>query len=380
MSIGTYAIVETTLREGEQSPQVHFTTDQKIDIAHALDEFGVEYLELTSPMASEQSFEDAKRICALGLRTKVLTHVRCHMTDVKKAIDTGVDGVNMLFGSSEWLRKYSHGRSIDQIIEQATEVASYVKSQGVEIRYSNEDAFRTAPEDLLRIYQAVDAIGVNRVGLADTVGIATPMQVYNVVSAVSGVVNADIEFHAHNDTGCAIANALMALEAGASLIDVTVLGIGERNGITPLGGLIARLYAIDKPLVQKYQLKNLAPLERLVADIIGMEIPMSNYITGGSAFYHKAGLHTNAVLKNPRAYEIFDPEDFGMSRTIEIGHRLAGWNALKARAKELGLDFTDQELRDVAKLIKNTADQHPLSPAEVDTILRDEHAALQVAA
>ncbi len=380
MSIQNYSIVETTLREGEQSPQVHFTTGEKVEIAQALDEFGVEYIELTSPMASEQSFQDAKRICSLGLRAKILTHVRCHITDVKKAIETGVDGINMLFGSSEWLRKYSHGRNIDQIIEQATEVASYVKDQGVEIRYSNEDAFRTDPEDLIRIYKAVDSIGVNRVGLADTVGIATPMQVHHVVSAVAEAVNADVEFHVHNDTGCAIANALMALEAGASLIDVTVLGIGERNGITPLGGLIARLYVIDKSLVQKYQLKRLAFLERLVADIIDMEIPMSNYITGGGAFYHKAGLHTNAVLKNPKAYEIFDPEDFGMSRTIEIGHRLAGWNALKARAQELGLDFTDQELREVAKLIKNTADERPLSPAEVDTILCNESAALQVAA
>ena len=380
MSIQDFCVVETTLREGEQSPQVHFTTEQKIEIAHALDDFGVEYIELTSPMASEQSFEDAKRICALGLRAKILTHVRCHITDVKKAIETGVDGINMLFGSSEWLRKYSHGRSIEQIIEQATEVAAYVKSQGVEIRYSNEDAFRTAPEDLIRIYKAVDAIGVNRVGLADTVGIATPMQVYNVISAVANVVQADIEFHAHNDTGCAIANALMALEAGAKLIDVTVLGIGERNGITPLGGLIARLYAIDKTSVQKYQLKQLIAVERLVADIIGMEIPMSNYITGGAAFYHKAGLHTNAVLKNPKAYEIFDPEDFGMSRTIEIGHRLAGWHALRARAKELNLDFTDQELREVARIIKNSADKRPLSPAEVDTMLRDEYAALQMAA
>lgn len=380
MSIQNYSIVETTLREGEQAPQVHFTTEQKIEIAQALDEFGVEYIELTSPMASEQSFQDAKRICSLGLRAKILTHVRCHMTDVKKAIDTGVDGVNMLFGSSEWLRKYSHGRSIDQIIKQATEVALYVKSQGVEVRYSNEDAFRTDPEDLIRIYKAVDLIGVNRVGLADTVGIATPMQVFKVISSVAEVVNADIEFHAHNDTGCAIANALMALEAGASLIDVTILGIGERNGITPLGGLVARLYSLDKSLVQKYQLKKLIALEHLLAGIIDMEIPMSNYITGGGAFYHKAGLHTNAVLKNPKSYEIFDPEDFGMSRTIEIGHRLAGWHALKARAKELGLDFSDEELREIASLVKNTADQRPLSPAEVDTILRNEYAALQTAA
>ncbi len=380
MSIQNFQIVETTLREGEQAPQVHFTTDQKLEIARALDEFGVEYIEVTSPMASEQSYQDARKICQLGLRAKVLTHVRCHKTDVQKAIESGVDGVNMLFGSSEWLRKYSHGRNIEQIIEQATDVASYVKRQGVEVRYSNEDAFRTDPADLLRIYKAVDAIGVNRVGLADTVGIATPMQVFKVISAVAEVVSADIEFHVHNDTGCAIANALMALEAGASLIDVTILGIGERNGITPLGGLIARLYSLDKALVQKYQLKKLMELERLVADIIDMEIPMNNYITGGGAFYHKAGMHTNAVLKNPQAYEIFDPQDFGMSRTIEIGHRLAGWHALKARARELELLFSDDELRGVAKRIKNTADKRPLSPEEVDTILRDEHAALQKAA
>ncbi len=377
MSIQNYKIVETTLREGEQSPYVFFTTAQKIEIARALDDFGVEYIELTSPIASEQSFLDAKCLCALGLHAKILTHVRCHISDVKKAIETNVDGINVLFGSSEWLRKYSHGRNINQIIDQASEVISYIKQQGLEVRYSNEDAFRTPLEDLLKIYKALDAVGVDRVGLADTVGIATPMQVFEVVSAVNQVVSVDIEFHAHNDTGCAIANALMALQAGASLIDVTVLGIGERNGITSLGGLIARLYSLDKTLVQKYRIEKLFQIEKSVAKMINMGIPVNNYITGRDAFYHNAGLHTKAVLQNPHTYEIFDPQDFGLNRTIGVGHRLAGWHALKARAVEIGLSFPERDIREMSTLMKNAAVQRHLSQEEVDILLRNWHTSLQ---
>ena len=122
------------------------------------------------------------------------------------------------------------------------------------MRFSTEDSLRSDPEDLYRVYEAVDKIGVHRVGVADTVGIGNPRQIYDLVSELRRRVKADIEFHGHNDTGCAIANAFAALEAGATHIDTSVLGIGERNGITSLGGLIARIYAINPALVAKYNL------------------------------------------------------------------------------------------------------------------------------
>jgi homocitrate synthase len=176
------------------------------------------------------------------------------MNDARLAVETGVDGLDVVIGTSSFLREHSHGKDMTYITETAIEVINFVKSKGLEVRFSSEDSFRSDLVDLLSLYKAVNAVGVHRVGVADTVGCATPRQVYDLVRTLRGVVGCDIECHFHNDTGCAIANAYCALEAGATRmlnllprttvnpcnftdkrkldIDTSVIGIGERNGIT----------------------------------------------------------------------------------------------------------------------------------------------------
>lgn len=370
MTIQNFAIIESTLREGEQFVNAFFTTEQKIRIATLLDAFGVEYLELTSPCASPQSEADIRAIVRLGLKAKILTHTRCTLEDARRAVDTGVDGVDVVIGTSSYLRQFSHGKSIEEIIDMASEVVSYLKEQGVEVRFSTEDSFRSDPADLFRVYEAVDKLGVNRVGIADTVGVATPLQVYNLVRELRSRVSCDIEFHGHNDSGCAIANAYMALEAGATHVDTSVLGIGERNGITPLGGLIARLYSLNPDLVRrKYNLPLLREIDRVVAELVGVDIPFNNYITGFAAFTHKAGIHAKAILNNPSTYEILRPEDFGMTRYIHIAHRLTGWNAVRHRAEQLGLNLDDATIKRLTAHIKALADERALTLDDVDRLL-----------
>jgi len=369
--IERFAIIDSTLREGEQFAKASFSTGQKVEIALALDDFGVDYIELTSPSASPGSERDARIISSLGLKAKILTHTRCAMEDARLAVDTGVDGVDILFGTSSVLRDFSHGKNVDQIIDAASEVIAFIRSKGIEVRFSSEDSFRSEEADLLRIYQAVDAMGVDRVGIADTVGVATPRQVFALASEIRHHVSCDIEFHGHNDTGCAIANSFAALEAGATHIDTTVLGIGERNGITPLGGLLARLYTVNRELISRYQLGNLMRLDQLVASMAGIEIPFNNYITGEAAFTHKAGIHTKAMLNNSECYEIIEPADFGLERTIAVGHKLTGRHAVAHRASQLGLHFGEIELRDVTAEIKRMADSGPLSEDVLDSLLRD---------
>ncbi len=365
----SFSLVETTLREGEQFATARFTSEQRVAIAQALDAFGVEYIELTSPAASPQSARDLATIAHLGLNARIVTHTRCHMDDVRLAVENGAQGVNMLFATSEQLRNVSHGRSIDQLISEAQDVIAYLKQYDVEIRFSCEDSFRTSLTDLLRVYAAIDSTNIERIGLADTVGIATPDQVYEVVQAVRAVVRCDIEFHGHNDTGCAIANAFCALQAGATHIDVTVLGIGERNGIAPLGGFIARLLSLNPQLVAKYQLEMLPQLDQMIADMVGVQIPFNNYITGMTAFTHKAGMHTKAVLSDPRSYEVLDPTLFGRSRTVEFAHRLTGWHAVAERARELGITLSEQQARAAAARLKAISDERSLAVGEVDEIL-----------
>ncbi|GAB4547950.1 MAG: homocitrate synthase [Anaerolineae bacterium] len=373
MSLENFAIIESTLREGEQFTGAHFTPDQKIEIAEVLDEFGVEMLELSSPVSSPQNEADVRRIVGLKLRAKILTHIRCNKDDALKALDTGVDGLDIVIGTSPELRKYSHGKSIDEIIDLAREVLSFIRSQAPNIilRFSTEDSFRSSEADLLRVYLAVAEMGVlNRLGVADTVGIATPNQVYDLVSLLRRLTKLDVEFHGHNDSGCAIANAYAALEGGATHVDTTVLGIGERNGITPLGGLLARMYLVNRELVmKKYKLEMLYDLDHMIAEMVGVHVPFNNYITGFAAFTHKAGIHTKAVLAAPETYESINPEHFGLKRQVQIAHRLTGWNAVKSRAQELGLSLTDAQIKSATADIKARADTRIVTPEEVDELL-----------
>ena len=280
--------------------------------------------------------------------------------------------IHMMFGTSAELQAFSHGKTIEFICNRAAEMTRYCKSAGAEVRFSGEDAFRSKVEDLDRVFEAVVEAGVDRIGLPDTVGRSTPLEVYQVVSRFRAKFpSTQIEFHVHNDTGCAVANSWAALEAGATHIDTTVLGIGERNGITPLGGIVARLYAIDRALVAKYDLKQLKALDELVAQKVGIDIPFTQPLTSPTAFHHRAGIHTNAILRSPASYEIFNLDDFGLTRTLDRAHRLIGKNVIKYRAAELGLSLDDNLLYEVTWEIKTMSDQERLNPEYVDRLLRE---------
>ncbi len=374
MPFENYSIIESTLREGEQFSTATFTTEQKLEIAGLLDDFGVEMIEMTSPSASPQSEADIRAVVGLGLKARILTHIRCNMDDAKRALDTGVHGLDIVIGTSPQLMQHSHGKSIRQIIDLAGEVMQYIREQqpNIILRFSTEDTFRSREADLLRVYLAVADLGmVNRLGVADTVGVALPTQVYAMVHQLVRLTGLHIEFHGHNDSGCAIANACAALEAGATHIDTTVLGIGERNGITPLGGFVARLYTIKRHYVEKYNLRLLPQIDQLIANYCEIDIPFNNYVTGASAFIHKAGIHAKAVLADPNTYEILKPEDFGLNREIAIGHRLTGWNSIRDRAISLGLTLDDNTVRDITRIIKQQADTKPMSLAEIDGLLSE---------
>ncbi|KFY89208.1 hypothetical protein V500_05870 [Pseudogymnoascus sp. VKM F-4518 (FW-2643)] len=373
---GRFKIIESTLREGEQFASAFFDTATKVKIATALSDFGVDYIELTSPAASPQSKADCETICKLGLKAKILTHVRCTMEDAKLAVETGVDGVDVVIGTSSFLREFSHGKDMAYITKSAIEVIEFVKSKGLEIRFSSEDSFRSDFVDLLTLYKAVDEAGVDRVGIADTVGCASPRTVYELIRTLRGVISqkTDIETHFHNDTGCAIANAFVALEAGATHVDTSVLGIGERNGITPLGGFLARMIVEDRDYVlSKYKLQKLKEIEDMVAEAVEVNIPFNNYVTGFCSFTHKAGIHAKAILNNPSTYEILNPADFGMTRYVHFASRITGWNAIKSRVEQLGLKMTDDQVKALTAKIKELADIRPLAIDDTDAVIRSFH-------
>lgn len=367
-----WTLVDSTLREGEQFDGAHFSTDDKVAIADALDALGVEHIEVTTPVASPQSRRDAEILCRRGYRAKVVTHVQTRKSAAQVALDTGAQGINLLFGTSQQLAR-AHGRDIRGIIHEALEVIRFIREQDprVEVRFSAEDAFRSGLADLRELYGAV-APHVDRVGVADTVGVATPAQVRRLVSEVRSVVGpeVDIEFHGHDDTGCAVANACEAVAAGATHIDTCVLGIGERNGITPLGSFLARMFTLEPSAVKaRYRLDRVPELDRMVAGMVGVRIPFNNCVTGDRAFSHKAGMHLHAILQDPAAYEAYPPDAFGVQRRLILGSRLTGKNALSHRAAELGLRIDPDALSQLTHHVKARADQRELSMSELDAEL-----------
>lgn len=372
MTKPTWKLIDTTLREGEQFARGTFRTEDKLEIARALDTFGVEYIEVTSPAASPQSQRDAAQIVKLGLGARVITHSRCVLDDVRAALETGVRGIGLLFATSRILRDSSHGKSIQQIIDAMGPPIELALRSGLEVRFSAEDAFRSEVPDLVAVYQAAEKLGVHRVGIADTVGIATPRQVYALFREIRRAVRCDIGFHGHDDTGCAVANAYEAVAAGATHVDVSVLGIGERVGITPLGGLVARMFSLEpQSVAERYRLGQLRELERLVARVTGVEIPFDNYVTGETAYSHKAGMHLKAMMANPGSYEIIPPEAFGLTRRLIVGSRLTGRHAIAYRAREMGITYGESELKALTRRIKELADAGELSEEQLDKVLRE---------
>ncbi len=368
----SWKLIDSTLREGEQFARASFRTQDKLEIARALDTFGVEYVEVTSPAASPQSQRDAIEIVRLGLGARVITHSRCVVDDVRAALDTGVRGIGFFFATSRILRESSHGRSIQQVIDAMGPPLELALSAGLEVRFSAEDAFRSDVPDLLAVYRAAERMGVHRVGIPDTVGIATPRQVYALVREIRREVRCDVGFHGHDDTRCAVANAYEAIAAGATHVDVSVLGIGERVGITPLGGLVARMFSLEPQAVaERYRLGQLKELERIVARATGIEIPFNTPVTGETAYSHKAGMHLKAMMSNPGSYEIIPPEAFGLARRLVLGSRLTGKHAIAYRARELGITFGESELKAITGKIKELADSGELSEARLDTVLRE---------
>ena len=366
----TLAILDSTLREGEQFAGAFFSLEQKLAIARLLDAIGVTYLEVPSPIVSPMAQRTVSALCELNLRARIVAHVRCVDADVLAALDTPVFGVNLFYGTSTELRTFSHGRRIDQILADAVPLIQRIRSAGRYVRFSAEDAFRSDLVDMLTVFDAVVDAGVQRIGLPDTVGVATPHQVEQLVRlCAERYPHVGIEFHGHNDTGCANANTVTAFDAGADCLDVTVMGIGERNGIASLSGLIAQLYVHHSELLAAYDLTQLSPLDHFVAGCLNLTIPFNAPITAQCAFTHRAGVHTKAVLRNPRSYEILNPGDFGLMRHVDVGSPFTGRYAVGHRAAMLGLHLSATEVCYLTQALKERAEQGSLNQVEVDAFI-----------
>ena len=347
------ALLDTTLREGEQARGIQFNRDQKLAIAQAIDGIGIDYLEVGHPAAAPAIAADARAIARQNLRAQTVAHARAIEADVEAAAAAEVDWVGIFFSVTDAAMEARFRRdeaACTALIVRAIETA---KAHGLRVRYTPEDTVRADPAVVARVAAAAVAAGADRIALADTTGCMTPDGMAARVQALASApgVHVPLHAHCHNDLGLATANALAAFDAGAQVADVSVLGLGERAGITDLAQLATALTTQGIVAPERYHLARLPALYDLVAEAAGIAIPAWAPLVGRNAFSHNAGLHVSAVLVDPAFYESVPAHLVGRDRHIVID-RLSGQAAVAHRLTRLGREATREEVTLVLDVVK----------------------------
>jgi homocitrate synthase len=329
-----------------------------IPIMKKLDNFGIQYMELPNPRISEEMVEEISSIILYRnqhhLRIKLLLHVRLIEEDINAAIACkGIDGLNITIGTSKTLATNSHRLTINDICKRAKYLLQSIDRKNLIIRFSGEDSFRSDEKDLYYLLSEL-APYMDRFGIPDTLGIATSSQIKTLIDGCKAITTKmAYECHFHNDSGCATANAFEAWLCGVRYINTTILGIGERNGITSMADFVARMYTYDKSTLKDFNLMKLVTIHQVAANIFGFSIPPNTPIIGDVCFYHKAGIHTKAMLNNNNTYQAIDPNDFGLKTQIAKFSSLTGWNTVKHALSEIGIDLPDEKVKLLTQTIKS---------------------------
>jgi 2-isopropylmalate synthase len=348
-------VLDTTLRDGEQTPGVSLTPLEKLEIAEALDRLGVDVIEAGFPITSKGEQEAVKGIARAGLRAEVSGLARSEKVDIDTAIACGVSGVHVFLSSSDVHLQNQFHITRERMLEQSAEAVRYAKSFGVKVEFSAMDATRTDIGFFKQVVKSVTEAGADRFDIPDTVGIATPQMMVEYVSAARSVSDIMLSLHCHNDYGLAVANSLAGVMAGADQVHVTINGIGERSGNTSLEEFVmacSNLYGLHTGV--NYQL--LYETSRLVHRLTGVPIQPNKAIIGENAFGHESGIHTDGVLSNPSTYEPFDPSMVGRTRWLQAGKH-SGRHGVSAQLRGMGLKPKEESLRLIVARVKEMGDK-----------------------
>ncbi|MDI3508812.1 MAG: homocitrate synthase NifV [Clostridiales bacterium] len=333
--------VDTTLRDGEQTAGVVFANTEKLEIAKMLDELGVDQLEVGIPTMGGDEEEAIRAIVKANLKASIMAWNRAVVADVQHSIDCGVDAVAISISTSDIHIQYKLQKSREWVLESMVKAVEFAKKNGVYVSVNAEDASRTDDEFLATFARTAKEAGADRLRFCDTMGILDPFMTYDKITTLLNNVDIDIEMHTHNDFGMATANALAGLKAGANYVGVTVNGLGERAGNAALEEVIMAIkyvwgYKVD------VDTKKFKALSEYVATASGRELPIWKAIVGSNMFAHEAGIHADGVIKNPRTYEVFNPEEVGLERQIVIGKH-SGTAAIKNKFKEYGIQLDEKD-------------------------------------
>ena len=347
-------IFDTTLRDGEQTPGVALTVDEKIQIATKLNNLGVDKIEVGFPASSKGEIESAKQIKSLGLKSTLVGLSRSLRKDVDAVLNSDLEYIHTFIGTSPLHRDYKLKMSKEKIIETAVDAIEYDRDHGLTVEFSAEDATRTERNFLFEVFNEAVSAGADFLDVPDTVGILTPIMAREIITDIKDNFSIPISVHFHNDFGLATANTLTAIECGANQAHVTVNGLGERTGNCSLEELVMSLksaYGIDLEL----DTTRLYSLSHLVGRLTGVKMPVNKPIVGDNAFAHESGIHVHGILNNASTYEPMSPEMVGHSRRIVLGKH-TGANAIKSKLKEYHIDLDSEQFDKVFAEIKSLGD------------------------
>jgi 2-isopropylmalate synthase len=360
-------IFDTTLRDGEQSPGCSMTQPEKLRMARALAELGVDVIEAGFPIASRGDWEAVHQVAAEVRGPIIAGLARCNSADIDKAWSAvrvaEKPRIHVFLATSAIHREHKLGMAKEQIIHTAVEGVKYARSLCADIEFSPEDASRTELEFLQEVVEAVIDAGATTINIPDTVGYTVPEEFYEIFSFlrqnVRGADGVVFSAHCHNDLGLAVANSMAAVRGGARQVECTINGIGERAGNASLEEITMALKVREGVygLHTGIDTRRLFPTSRLLSSITGMPIPRNKAVVGENAFAHESGIHQHGMLKHHSTYEIMRPHDVGMSRTNLVLGKHSGRAALRERIKELGFELSDAELTRVFDEFKALADK-----------------------
>jgi 2-isopropylmalate synthase len=367
MSANRLIIFDTTLRDGEQSPGASMNLVEKLEIAHALDELGVDIIEAGFPIASPGDFEAVQAVARQVQGPVICGLARCNNDDIDRAWQALQEApkprIHVFLATSAIHREYKLHMAKDEIIRRA--VAGVQRARGFcdDIEFSPEDAARTELDFLAEVVEKAIEAGATTINIPDTVGFAVPEQyaaaIRHLKKHVRGIDNIVLSVHCHDDLGLAVANSLVALSEGARQVECTINGLGERAGNCSLEEVVMAVRTRQDyyKLEVGVNTKRLCPSSRLVSRVTGLHVQRNKAIVGQNAFAHEAGIHQDGMLKHAQTYEIMRPEDVGLTRTDLVLGKHSGRHALRQRIRDLGYHLNDNQLQEVFEAFKALADR-----------------------
>ena len=359
-------IFDTTLRDGEQSPGCSMNLEEKIQVARALEELGVDVIEAGFPIASNGDFEAVREVAKIVKNSQVAGLARATKKDIDRAWEALQNAANprihTFISTSPLHMKFKLQMEPEDVHQAVIDSVTHARNYCADVEWSPEDGTRTDHEFLARCVESAIKAGASTINIPDTVGYTVPEEFAALISMlmnrVPNIDKAVISVHCHNDLGLAVANSLSAVKAGARQVECTINGIGERAGNCALEEVVMALRTRNDcmPFETGIETTQIMRTSRLVSAITGFSVQPNKAIVGANAFAHESGIHQDGVLKNAQTYEIMTPESVGLTRSNLVMGKHSGRHAFKAKLADLGFELSDNEFQDAFTRFKELAD------------------------